>query len=80
MEDTAAADETEEESESSAISFSVCSNGRCGNGGGKKRESVDRREDDAAGEGGVKHAGEEPEAVTPGNKRALSQDENDRRQ
>ena len=74
MEGTAV-DRTEEEGENSA----VCSNGHCGNGGGKKRESVDLREDDT-GEGGVKLAGEEPEAVAPGNKRALSQDENDMRQ
>ena len=79
MEDTPA-DETEKESENSATNFAVCSNGHCGNGSGKKRESVDRRKDGAAWEGGVKHAEEEPEDVTPGNKRALSQDENDRRQ
>ena len=72
-------DETEEESGSSASILAVCSNDHCVNGGGKKRESVDLQEDDT-GEGIVKRAGEEPETVTPGNKRALSQDENDTRQ
>ena len=56
-----------------------CTNGHCGNGGGKKRESEGHCED-APSEEGARHEGEEYEAVAPGNKRALSQDENDRRQ
>ena len=53
-----------------------CANGHCGNGGGKKRESEGQCEE----EGGERHEGEELEAVASGNKRALSQDENDRGQ
>ena len=56
-----------------------CTNGHCSNGGGKKRESEGHCED-APSEGRTRHAGDEYEGVAPGNKRALSQDENDRRQ
>ena len=70
----------EEENEKKAAIFSGCSSdGHYGNGGGKKRES----EDHTAGvstEGGVCHEGEESETVAPGNKRPLSQEENDMRQ
>ena len=56
-----------------------CSNGHCGGGGnGRKRESEDHGDD--TGESGVGHDGEENQAVVLGNKRALSQDENDMRQ
>ena len=60
--------------------FSGCSNsGHCSNGGGKKRDSeVDHT--DGSQEGGVQFEGRDLEMVAPGNKRALSQDENDMRQ
>ena len=48
---------------------------------GRKREGGDCRTDTTAAVGGVSHEEEaESETVAPGNKRALSQDENDIRQ
>lgn len=59
--------------------FTSCSSGHCTNGGGTKRESEDHFED-VTEEGRVGLEGREPEAVAPGNKRSLSQDENEMRQ
>ena len=60
--------------------FSGCSSdGSYGNSGGKKREIENHTTDISEG-GGASREGEGPEMVAPGNKRPLSQEENDMRQ
>ena len=86
LKDTAAVQKNglcyEDELETKVAILRVCSDGVCCSDSEKDKESRGGPSD-ATGkkrEGGVSHEGEESEAVAPGNKRALSQDENEVRQ